>query len=101
MGLGSREPGSDGLQEAGYGVFENHRDSETQKCRFYKGLGCGKGFGITHIGIVNARESEAHRIPRLTDRCATVPWEGRYKGRIYKDSLALPASNGNSRMGQN
>lgn len=55
-----------GCGKADVEVFENHRGSETQKYRFYKGLGYGKGLGITHIGIVNARESEAPRVPRLT-----------------------------------
>lgn len=76
------EPGSERLQETGYGGFENHRDSETHKCRLHKGLGYEKGLRITHIGIVNARESEAHRIPRLTGWPVVVPWEGRYEGCI-------------------
>jgi len=41
--MDSREGGSKGLEHAGFEVFETHRGSETQKCRFYKGLGVDKG----------------------------------------------------------
>ena len=39
--LDSKEGGSEGLEHAGFVVFETHWGSETQKCRFCKGLGGG------------------------------------------------------------
>ena len=68
------------LRGQDFEVLGTHGGSETQKYRFYKGLGGGKGLRITHIGIVNARESETHRMPRLTGRGAIVPWQNRWKG---------------------
>ena len=39
--LDSKEGWSEGLEHAGFVVFETHWGSETQKCRFRKGLGGG------------------------------------------------------------
>jgi hypothetical protein len=52
--------------ELRFGLFGIHGRCESQKCLLDKGLGCGKVLGFTEIGIVNARESETQKLPRLT-----------------------------------
>ena len=69
------------------GIFGNHGGSESEKCCCNKDLSCGKVVGIMRICIVNARDSEPQKLPRLTSAatrqivvCDVVPRQDSWKG---------------------
>ena len=58
--------GGGASKKARFGVSGNQGGSESEKCLLIKDLGCGKVVGIMGICIVNARDSEPHKLPMLT-----------------------------------
>ena len=48
------------------GIFGNQGGSESEKYWWNKDLDGGKVVGIMRICIVNARDSESQKLPRLT-----------------------------------
>ena len=70
-----------------WGIFGNHGGSESEKYWWNKDLRCGKVVGIVRICIVNARESEAQKLPGLTSAITkeiilgdVMPWQDSWKG---------------------
>jgi hypothetical protein len=69
------------------GIFGNHGGSESEKYQLNKDLDGVKVLGITVICIVNARDSEPQKLPRLTSAatrqivvCDVVPRQDSWKG---------------------
>jgi hypothetical protein len=68
-------------------IFGNHWGSESEKYWWNKDLDGGKVVGIMRICIVNARDSEPQKLPRLTSAatkqivvCDVVPRQDLWKG---------------------
>jgi hypothetical protein len=68
-------------------IFGNHGGSESEKYWWNKDLDGGKVVGIIRICIVNARDSEPQKLPRLTLAavkelilCDVVPLQDSWKG---------------------